>query len=188
LRDAGYDVDFVGSLTHPTTDDCESYGVPVDFDRNHEGHDNKTAAEMSVEIDAILENHPADVILMHVGTNDLRSATNGSIPNIVDHVREILDRVNEFEITHGREVTVLLALITNQNPINALVTKFNDQLAQMAKVRIDEDDKIIVVDMENGAGLDYPNELIDTWHPNAEGYAKMADLWYQHLVYFLPSP
>ncbi len=51
-----------------------------------------------------------------------------------------------------------------------------------------------MVDMEDGAGIDYTidnvepfldGDMIDTLHPNASGYDKMADEWYLALYNFL---
>ena len=69
-------------------------------------------------------------------------------------------------------------------------------------IRISSDDIIIFADMEgrvtgNGAGIDEDedydwDEAIfprnDSLHPNSSGYEKMADLWFRHLVNFLPIP
>jgi lysophospholipase L1-like esterase len=82
----------------------------------------------------------------------------------------------------------LLALIINQKTTNDRVSLFNEQLRDMAEVRITANVKIILVDMETGAGLDYENDMKDIFHPNEAGYEKMANLWYRRLVNFLPSP
>ena len=56
----------------------------------------------------------------------------------------------------------------------------------MADSRIVAGDKIIVVDMENNAGLSYSNDptapysgdMYDDLHPNVSGYEKMATTWF----------
>lgn len=58
----------------------------------------------------------------------------------------------------------------------------------MARLRTDAGDLLIVVNMENGAGLAYPDDIQDAWHPTQGGYDKMAELWYQKLVCILPQP
>ena len=47
-------------------------------------------------------------------------------------------------------------------------------------------DKIVLVDMQNDAGINYDNQSAggDMWddvHPFETGYTKMADLWYSGL-------
>ena len=39
-------------------------------------------------------------------------------------------------------------------------------------------DRIVIVDMECSAGLNYNTDLADTVHPNDNGYAKLAEKWF----------
>ena len=63
LADAGYDVDFVGNLN--------SGSDILDFDPHHEGHPGWRDDEIAANIYAWLKLNPADIILLHIGTNDL---------------------------------------------------------------------------------------------------------------------
>ncbi len=54
----------------------------------------------------------------------------------------------------------------------------------MAKNRIANGDKMIIVDMENA--LSYPGDLYDDQHPNERGYNKMAAVWFGALEDILP--
>jgi ribosomal protein L31 len=56
-------------------------------------------------------------------------------------------------------------------------------------------DKIIIVDMEHGAGIDYhlssdspPGDMWDNLHPFETGYEKMANIWFSAIATVLPSP
>ena len=71
---------------------------------------------------------------------------------------------------------------------------FNINVAAMAQTRILSGDKILIVDMENGAGIDYhlstddpPGDMADWGHPFDTGYDKMADLWFSALMEILPQ-
>ncbi|MDJ0782529.1 MAG: putative Ig domain-containing protein [Desulfosarcinaceae bacterium] len=127
----------------------------------------------------------ADVILLHIGTNEL-----GVPPDTVG-VEEVLKEIDEA-LPHA---TVLLAQIINRredaDPADrAATTQFNGQLATLAQDRIEQGDKIIVVDMETGAGLNYAvggSDMFDRLHPSVNGYAKMGTHWFQHLNDFLPQ-
>ena len=61
----------------------------------------------------------------------------------------------------------------------------------MAQARM-PGDKIKIVDMEDGAGIDYDmrpaGDMFDLLHPYqyGAGYDKMADVWYSALVQILP--
>jgi len=105
-------------------------------------------------------------------------------------VENILNEIDQYEIDQGSPVIVLLARITNQVPNNAVVTQFNDNVMEMAQSRVDAGDKIIMVDMEAGAGLVYSlqpaGDMWDSLHPYASGYTKMAGEWYPALSNILP--
>jgi hypothetical protein len=60
----------------------------------------------------------------------------------------------------------------------------------MVQARIDGGDKIIMVDMEDGAGLIYSfqpaGDMWDSLHPYASGYTKMASEWFPSISSILP--
>lgn len=173
---SGVTTDFVGSLDY-------GYSALPAFDTNNEGHGGWTAAEIAYGrtttisgddgVFAWLNANPADFILLHAGTNQLDASTDLDI-------KAILDEINRWEISaNGNPVTVLLALIIDQNPINPDVTTVNDKLLTLANNRIAAGDRLIVVD-QHGA-LIYPDDLSDSLHPNTTGYGKMADAWFEKL-------
>jgi hypothetical protein len=120
--------------------------------------------------------HPADIILLHIGTN---------APSIdADPVRNILDEIDRF----STDTKVILARIINKymsngNP-NPTITTFNENVVAMAVKRTFDD--ISIVDMESG--ILYPGHYADTIHPNRSGYEKMADIWLEALLESLPAP
>jgi hypothetical protein len=171
---SGYTFDFVGSLDHGSA-------VLVDFD--HEGHGGWTAFDIAwgqnPGTDGVfpwLDSNPADIILLHAGTNDLSNTDEFDIA-------DILDEIDRWENSAGgNPVTVILARIIDQNPINPDVTTFNQKVAAMANERISNPlnpafpDDIIVIDQQSA--LVYPGDLSDSLHPNSAGYAKMANVWF----------
>jgi lysophospholipase L1-like esterase len=176
LEAAGFYVDFVGSL--------QGGQAVGNFDFDHEGHGGYTAGQVAAEIGTWLAAHPADVILLHIGTNGLQADT-GDVASILDAI----DKYNE-------DITVVLARIVNRNCAEApcgdveTTSEFNRRLQDLADARIAQGDKIIVVDMETGAGIDYAlqpaGDMWDTLHPYATGYTKMAGVWLSALQTFLP--
>jgi len=148
-----YSFDFVGSLN----------AGPETFDNDHEGHGGWTASQLAVNIFSWLRNNPAEIVLLHAGTNSLTISPSG--------VEAILNEIDRF----SPDTWVILALIINQDPYNATVTIFNNNLLAMAQNRINNGDKIIIVDQEGA--LIYPDDLADPLHPNDEGYSKMAQVW-----------
>ena len=179
LNDADYTFDFVGSLNH---------GDSIFSDTNHEGHGGWTATEIaygklgSGGAQAWLDSNPADIILLHAGTNELLSTSAADIENI-------LIEIETWEgSSNGNPVTVLLALIIDRDPIEPYVTTFNAAVQSMALSRIAGGDDIIIVDQHSA--LTYPEDLSEdisvvgiskALHPNTAGYIKMADRWFQHM-------
>jgi lysophospholipase L1-like esterase len=192
LQAAGYSVDFVGSLQ-------AGWAVQPAFDPDNEGHPGWSADEIATDVYGWLEDEPADIVLLHIGTNDL-DADPDDIVNTVADVKNILDEIDRYEDIHGVAVTVFLARIVNTAehacPNASYTTTFNNSVAAMALDRINNPnnpayrDKIVMVDMECGAGLDYgvdttapyDHDMYDFLHPNASGYIKMADAWFQPLA------
>lgn len=174
LTNSGYNIDFVGSQNDGDFEDT-----------NHEGHDGWHAAEEGTDDDIVtnifnwLVVNPADIVLLHIGTNDITEADQD-----ISEVNDILDEIDSY----SEDTTVILALIINRVPYSPATTQFNDDLNDMALYRIANGDDIIIVDMESA--LDYSTDMYDDVHPNDTGYAKMADDWYDaldNLLGFAPA-
>ena len=163
-----YAVDFVGSQN-------SGNAIPG-FDYNHEGHSGWTADMAADHIYQWLIDNPADIILLHIGTNDIGLYNNQIIVNNVDH---ILDLIDNYEAAYNKEVTVILAKIINRTQYSSLTTSFNTLLQNLVANRQATGDQIVLVDMENA--LVYPDDMYDLLHPNSSGYAKMSDIWFSVL-------
>ena len=182
LKAAEYKVDFVGSRISGN-----SY---QDFDPDHEGWSGWRDDELALNIydnggANWLSQNPPEVVLLHIGTNDVSVAD----PN---DVADILDEINQYEAENQTTVTVIVArMIHRRDYDNAAATEqFNDITETAALERLANGDKIIIVDMENGAGIDYtqypPGDMWDVLHPFAPGYTKIAAVWFEALTDFLP--
>jgi hypothetical protein len=114
-------------------------------------------------------------------------------------VEDILDLIDNHESNFGDAVWVILARIINRNSYSSTTTDFNDNIEDMAYGRIDNPnnpaypDKIIIVDMEDGANINYdlvannpPGDMWDNLHPFETGYDKMATVWFSGLQTILP--
>ncbi len=171
LVTSGYSIDFVGSLTN-------GENVP-DFDPNHEGHAGWTDSQIAQNIynngggnwlGALGTNWP-HIILLHIGTNVLDTSP--------ADVETILNEIDEYELTTGNQITVVLARIIDMVPNSVPLHTFNNNVQAMAEARTADD--IVIVDMEDGAGLTYAlqptGDFFDGLHPVASGYTKMAAEW-----------
>ncbi len=166
--DLGYNIDFVGSLQDP-----DPLSNP-DFDIDHQGHGGYHADQVAANVYNWLLSNPADVLLLHIGTNDI----SGDDEN-AQEVADILDQIDMF----SEDIPVVLSRIISRTDAKALrTTQFNDAVVAMAQQRTN--DKMIIVDHENA--LIYPDDMSSIVHPNATGYDKMADVWFNALSQFLP--
>ena len=107
LANNNYVVDFVGS---------QNGGDAISgFDYNHEGHPGWTADMVADYIYQWLTDNPADIVLLHIGTNDI--AQNYNIQTIVDNVDHILDLIDNYESMNNKQITVVLAKIINTSGV-----------------------------------------------------------------------
>ena len=196
----GYGFDFVGRLDH---------GCSAGYDANAEGWPGYTADQIAGSVTApdiatcdgslvsyngilaALDQNPADIVLLHIGTNDIATTS-------ASDIRAILDEIDIWESSqNGNHVTVVLAQIIDQwhwksgdghpnNVVNPQVTTLNNAIYDMVVGRSNDD--IILVDMQSA--LIYPDDLGDRsrtdfhyWlHPNTNGYNKIADVWLYPLI------
>ncbi|MBA2490765.1 MAG: tandem-95 repeat protein [Gammaproteobacteria bacterium] len=178
LNAAGYRMDFVGS---------QSLGAGVaGFDYQSEAHLLRSVRELArgsqakdlnypnTGVYAWLEQNPADFVLLHMGSENLRTAS-------VDDVEMVLNEIDRWERDHGAQVRVLLARVIDRYPSDPRIAAFNNQVQSMAKDRMGNPinpaypDRVRMVNQQ--AALKYPADLSDPMHPSASGYAKMADTW-----------
>jgi hypothetical protein len=187
----GYEVDFVGSQNEGSA----AFGSLELAD--HEGHsgwrDDEIVSgrfgEGKLE-DWLIAERP-NILLIHIGTNGIDPSP--------DDVKDILDVIDNHENNFGEAVWVILARIINRNIYSQTTTDFNDNVESLALDRINNPnnpaypDKIIIVDMEDGANINYglvkdspPGDMWDDLHPFETGYEKMADVWFHGLQAILP--
>ena len=180
LTGGGYNFDFVGIKNDGSFPDP-----------SHEGRDGWQANELlngrpSAPAEGKLANwliaDQPDVILLHIGTNDV---TWGDI-NFND-VNGILNVIDAYETANNKHITVILALIINRRidspaVLRAQTTQFNIDVNNMTMNRIANGDDIIIVNMESALNYNIGVDMADDVHPNDNGYIKMANVWYNALT------
>lgn len=168
--DGGYNVDFVGNRIDGIL------AVPP-YDVNHQGIGGISAAMVASNVYNWLVENPADIVLLHIGTNAFTTST--------ADVAAILNEIDRYESDRSVDVAVILARIINRQPYHPETTVFNENLQTMAEARIAAGDKIVVVDQESA--LNYATDMWDELHPNNQGYAKMPAPWWDELIGLLPE-
>jgi len=195
LNGSGFTVNFVGSLKD---------GIPGDFDKDHEGHSgwrtdeivNGRIGSMEGKLEEWLFAEEPNLILLHIGTNDI-SANNEDW----NEVEATLGVVDDYENASGKDVWVVLSLIIDRScdpflppcPKSSETTNFNNDVRDLVFFsRQAGGDRIVLVDMQNDAGIDYERwemggDMVDDLHPFDTGYDKMADAWFIGLTEILPQ-
>lgn len=155
-------VNMVGSLKHG----------PAVFDNDHEGHagfmaEGGRGGGILPNLYSWLERSPPDLILLHIGTNDINSRHRQHPARVY----RLLDEIDRW----STKTEVVLAQIINRAPVDIITTDYNHQVADMVREHRGGD-RILLVNQE--PALDYTSDVADALHPNDLGYAKMADTWY----------
>lgn len=176
LSDGGLTFDFVGNNT-TAGDLC--------FDKNHNGWSGKKIDFISSNIDTWLTNTPADIILLHIGTNDI--FLNDRIATAPARLSALIDKI----IVKSPNTAIYVASIIPQkdNPLTARnellqTIAYNNAIPGIVGAKQRQGNRVYFVDMYNEANLnlstDFP--INDRVHPNKYGADKMADVWYRHLT------
>ena len=162
----GFQFDFVGSVQN---------GIFPDPD--HEAYGGRTADLLASNIYGWLESNYADIVLLHIGTNDVSSGQTAA--EIVSEVETIVDEIERYD----SNITVCVANIINVREDggdwrNEHTSQFNLLLQNMVNDKIETGEDLVSVDQESALdyGLD-AGDLFDTLHPTEQGYGKMADVW-----------
>ena len=163
LNDAGVKYDFVGSRR-------AGYDVKPPFDPDNEGYPGATSWDIANHVYEFLVKNPADVILLHIGTNDRAGGR-------VDGTEKILNEIKRYEKDSHRHIKVFVALIINRLFWDRTIEKYNNNLKAMLERR--NDPEIYIVDMSHLLNHD---DYLEDYHPNKKGYKKMADKWFIALM------
>ncbi|QKW19054.1 hypothetical protein HUT16_08245 [Kitasatospora sp. NA04385] len=166
-QQSAYTVDFVGSMRNGPGSDAEN-----------EGHSGYSIDQVRASVDRWLAMARPDVVLLHVGANDL---DHGSQAGAADRATALVDRI--FADRPG--ITVIMQGVVPTSPgLNNQLTsgqlaQYNDRMRQLAPVEQQQGRHFTFVDGPAlaTAGASVP-EMVDGLHPNDSGYARMARTFY----------
>jgi lysophospholipase L1-like esterase len=143
-----------------------------DFDMDHEGHSGWRADEIVAHIQAWAAAASPDVVLLHIGTNDLRQGQ--SVASTVTDIGAIIDTLR----TVNPRIRILLAQLIAQTG-GALISSLNAALPALAAGKDRPESPIVLVDQYTG--FDPSSMTYDGTHPNDIGDSRMADRWFEKL-------
>ncbi|MFQ5651655.1 MAG: tandem-95 repeat protein, partial [bacterium] len=166
LDGAGISYDFVGSLQNGTG-----------FDNDHEGHSGFWADEVLADIDVWMRQNPPDMILFHIGTNDISSEQSNT--STIDEIGQNLDVIRNFD---ADIITLLAGIIPRKGSKDATTTALVERIKDLVTQRQAAGENVFYAGMNEAfkANPDWKNEYFpasDNVHPNDIGYAVMAGVW-----------
>jgi lysophospholipase L1-like esterase len=157
LTGAGLEVDFVGS---------QHSGLGIDGD--HEGHGGATISRIADRADGWLATYQPDVILLHVGTNNI---TRGDSARTAS--RRLAELIDQLRLRRPAAYVFVSQIVGSNVPVERLVDRmFNSRVAGMVATK---GPMVRLVDQSTIFGTD----LYDLHHPNDIGYAKMSVNFYR---------
>ncbi|NBC83409.1 MAG: T9SS type A sorting domain-containing protein [Bacteroidetes bacterium] len=190
LTDAGYNFDFVGSMS--TNKDCGGFS----FDPNHEGHwgwrtdeilngpDTEYNCRGDSNLTYWLESYDPDVALVHLGTNDILQGQSHS--STINELKQVIDTLRE----DNPDIVVFLAqLIPSVNSgVNSSISTLNSML-QTGVVDVKNTAQSPVILVDQNTGFSTSEDLHDQYHPDDSGEEKMAQKWFDAIDnYFDGTP
>ncbi|KAL5381711.1 hypothetical protein PMIN06_010561 [Paraphaeosphaeria minitans] len=165
-------VNFVGS--GKTENNCKD----TKYDRDNEGHSGFLAIDIANknQLDGWLKTNPADVITMHLGTNDIVQQNK----NVADIIAAFTKLVGTMR-THNPKMKIVVAQIIPMGigSYNTKIQQLNALLPTWADGLNKTESPIWVVDQYTGFSS---SDLRDGVHPNASGDQKMMAVWYPALL------
>ncbi len=192
-------IDYIGSRSDPESDaypDTQHDGWPgrdVYSILNEVSLSDPSSTQTILDYSLSLET--PDIVLIHLGTNDLlytlpedRDAQiNKSIYGDDGNggLKEIIRRLR----VNNPDIVILLAQITPLDAINNFqpenIPPYNAAVAQLGEALNTPASPVIIVDQFSG--IDPQTDLQDGVHPNNAGEQKMANTWFAALEpFFLP--
>lgn len=161
-------VDWVGS--GKTENNCRD----TKYDRDNEGHSGFLAINIAnaKQLVGWLQRNPADVITMHLGTNDIVQQNKA----VTDIIAAFTTLVQQMRASNPKIKIVVAQIIPlGLGNYNAKVQQLNAAITPWAVQQNKTESPIWVVDQYTGFSGSADNR--DGVHPNNAGDEKMAKIW-----------
>jgi lysophospholipase L1-like esterase len=156
----GHPLDFVGSRRNGSM-----------ADPGNEGHSGYRIGQIAALADASLTRYRPDVVTLHIGTNDLRRAS--EVDTAVTRLELLVDQIT----ARVPDATVLVAslIVSTSSTEEQWRGTYNQAVREIVGTAQDAGKRVSYVDMSGLTTAD----LADPLHPNDSGYRKMADAFHR---------
>ncbi|MBT2398228.1 phosphatidylinositol-specific phospholipase C domain-containing protein [Streptomyces sp. ISL-100] len=161
LKDRADVVDLVGTLQH---------GAVAGMDLDHEGHSGWRIDQLSANIETWLAAAKPNVVLLHIGTNDMNrdyqvSTAPARLGGLIDQIR----------VASPSTVILVASLVPSTTPeVQKRIVAYNAAIPGVIAARATPTGLVRQVSMADVT----TGDLNDTLHPKDSGYSKMARAWY----------
>ncbi|RXW18293.1 hypothetical protein EST38_g7560 [Candolleomyces aberdarensis] len=159
LSKDGITIDYIGTVKNGNIQD-----------NDNEGHSGATIAQISGYADTPLRQKPQVVTLM-AGTNDMIGQ---DVSNAPTRFMQLIDKI----FTASPQATVFVASLIPLSFSQSNVDQYNSRIQSLIQQSISSGQKVVWVSMASVTNSD----LADGVHPNAGGYVKMGQAWYNGWV------
>jgi Lysophospholipase L1 and related esterases len=173
LLDRRIPYDFVGT---------QKQGPAWMRDRDHEGHGGTTIPEILPSVPRWIRSTHPDVVLLHVGTNDLLRGARGA--EVAARLRTLLRAIWDAEDDRPDPYVVVAGVwapMTTKQPAKA---EFTVKASALVDDLRRQGRPVTFVDTSN---LLARGDVADGLHPNASGYALIARMWEREIVRYLSA-
>ncbi len=155
----GQSVDFVGSGNN---------GPAELGDKDHEGHSGWTISQIDLNINSWMDKYKPQIVLLHIGTNDMWNGPTGA----PERLSTLIDKICA-KLPAGGKLYVSNIIPFPQQSSN--VNAYNSKIPGIVQQKAGQGKPVYFVEMYSALTS---ADLADGVHPNATGYNKMADVWY----------
>ena len=176
LNGAGCVADLVGSKSGVSRGSRDSGSVNpprADFDLNHEAYWDYSVNELLPRVSALVARSNPDVVLIHLGTNDVLGGQSAS--GIAGELGGVIDAIRASK----PDTHILLAKIIPASPNASGTAALNRLIDGVASGRSSATSPIRVVDQAAGYAV---SDNYDGVHPGPSGESKLGNKWADALL------
>ena len=169
---ANQKITFTGSLSSGPS---QVSGQP--FPRSHEGHSGWTISQLSSLIPSPALDVKPNIVLLHIGTNDIGSRNPAAMAMRLD---ALMEKIAQNE----PDAFLVVAQIVAARTDNDIRDAYNAMIPGLAQAHAAKGQHVISVDINK---IPMSGLSADGVHPNDQGYAYMAGVWYEAIKDLLPK-